>query len=151
MFTLISVGKLKESWRTVCEEYLVRLSPYVPVRVIEIAETPFGKNDDIERVKKMEAAQLIKYVKPNAYIIVLHPDAKAPSTKKFAESLEAWRRKQEVIFIIGGPLGLHESVLEKADEQLSLSPLTFTHQMTRAILLEQIYRCVMREKGKYDY
>ena len=54
-------------------------------------------------------------------------------------------------FIIGGPLGLHESVLEKADVQLSLSQLTFPHQMVRTILLEQLYRSVMIGKGKYHY
>ncbi len=151
MFTLISVGKLKDAWRDVAENYVVRLGPYLPIKVVEIPEIPFGKNDDPERIKKQEAGLLVKYLKPDAYLIVLHPQQKTFSTKQFAEALEKWRRKREVIFIIGGPHGLHESILEKSDEQLSLSPLTFTHQMTRAILLEQLYRCVMREKGKYDY
>jgi 23S rRNA (pseudouridine1915-N3)-methyltransferase len=151
MLTILSIGKLKEPWRTVCEMYVTRLGPFLPVRVIEIAETPFGKNDDIERVKKQEAQALIKLLKPAAHIIALHPAALTPTTEKFSEALEKWRRKSEIIFVIGGPHGLHESILTCADEKLSLSPLTFTHQMTRAILLEQLYRCVMREKGKYDY
>ncbi|MCX6780670.1 MAG: 23S rRNA (pseudouridine(1915)-N(3))-methyltransferase RlmH [Candidatus Magasanikbacteria bacterium] len=151
MFTIISVGKLSAPWRDVAEQYIVRLGPYLPIKVIEIAEVSFGKNDDVEKIKKQEAGLLIKYLKPDAHIIALHPDAKTPSTKKFAEQLEGWRRKREIIFMIGGPHGIHESILEKASELLSLSPLTFTHQMTRAILLEQLYRCIMREKGKYDY
>lgn len=151
MFTIISVGKLNGPWHQAAEQYLVRLAPFLPVRVIEITEVPFGKNNDVERVKKQEAGLLIKLLKPAAHVIALHPDAKPPTTKKFFENLEVWRRKQEIIFVIGGPLGLHETILERADEQLSLSPLTFTHQMTRVILLEQIYRCVMKEKGKYDY
>lgn len=151
MFTIIALGKLKDAWREIAEMYIMRLGPYLPIKVVEITEIPFGKNDEPERIKKQEAGLLIKYLKPDAHIIVLHPDAKSPSTKKFAEQLEGWRRKREIIFIIGGPHGLHESILEKANEQLSLSPLTFTHQMTRAILLEQLYRSIMREKGKYDY
>lgn len=151
MFTIVALGKLKDSWRTIAEQYITRIGPYLPIKIVEVAEIPFGKNDDPERIKKQEAGILIKYLKPDAHIIVLHPDAKTPTTKKFSELLEGWRRKREIIFLIGGPHGLHESILEKADEHLSLSPLTFTHQMTRAILLEQLYRCVMREKGKYDY
>lgn len=151
MFTIVALGKLKDAWREIAEMYITRLGPYLPIKIVEVAEVPFGKNDDPERIKKQEAGLLIKYLKPDAHIIVLHPAGKTPDTQKFAEVLEGWRRKREIIFLIGGPHGLHESILEKADEQLSLSPLTFTHQMTRAILLEQLYRCVMREKGKYDY
>lgn len=151
MFTIIAIGKLKDPWRGVCEQYVTRLGPFLPVRVIEIPEIPLSKNESPEHIKNQEAGLLIKHLKPDAYLVVLHPEAKALTTKKFVESLAAWRRKRDVIFVIGGPLGLHESILERADEQLSLSPLTFTHQMTRAILLEQIYRCVMSEKGKYDY
>lgn len=151
MMTIVSIGKLKEPWRTVCEMYVTRLGPYQPVRVVEVAESPIAKNDNSERITAEEARTIVKYMKPDAHVIALHPDARTPNTKKFADALEGWRRKQEIIFVIGGPLGLHESVLARANEQLSLSPLTFTHQMTRAILLEQIYRCVMREKGKYDY
>ncbi len=151
MITLIALGKLKDAWREIAEQYTVRLGPFLPIKIIEIPEVPFSKQEDAERVTKQEAGLLVKHLKPGAHIIVLHPDAKPPNTKQFAEKLVAWRRKREVIFIIGGPLGLHETILERADEQLSLSPLTFTHHMTRAILLEQLYRCVMREKGKYDY
>ncbi|OGH60785.1 MAG: hypothetical protein A2848_02535 [Candidatus Magasanikbacteria bacterium RIFCSPHIGHO2_01_FULL_50_8] len=152
MLTILSIGKLKEPWRAVCETYVTRLGSFLPVKIIEIQEIPLHKNDDAENIKKQEAGLLIKYLKPDAHLIALHPDAHTPSsTKKFADLLECWRRKREIIFLIGGPHGLHESLLQKADEQLSLSPLTFTHQMSRAILLEQIYRCVMREKGKYDY
>lgn len=151
MFTIIALGKLKDSWRDIAEMYIMRLGPYLPIKVIEIVEVPFGKNDEPERIKKQEAGLLIKYLKPDAHIIVLHPAGKTPDTKKLAEQLEGWRRKREIIFIIGGPHGLHESILEKANERLSLSPLTFTHQMTRALLLEQLYRSIMREKGKYDY
>lgn len=151
MFTIIALGKLKDTWREIAEMYIVRLGPFLPIKVVEIAEIPFGKNDEPERIKKQEAGLLIKYMKPDAHVVVLHPDAKPLTTEKFAVQLESWRRKREIIFIIGGPHGLHETVLEKADEKLSLSPLTFTHQMTRAILLEQLYRSIMREKGKYDY
>lgn len=151
MLTIIAIGKLKDSWRDIAELYTTRLGPFLPIKIIEIPEVPFNSPDDIERVTKQEAGALIKYLKPGAHIIVLHPTARTSNTAEFAERLTAWRRKREVIFIIGGPLGLHTSILTRADEQLSLSPLTFTHHMTRAILLEQLYRCVMREKGKYDY
>lgn len=151
MFTIIALGKLKREWREIAEMYIVRLGPYVPIRIVEVAETALAGGGDPERIKAEEARAIVKYMKPNAHVIALHPDARTPNTKKFADMLEGWRRRQEIIFVIGGPLGLHESILARANELLSLSPLTFTHQMTRAILLEQLYRCVMREKGKYDY
>lgn len=149
MFTILCVGKLKESWwRQAAEEYLKRLGPFLPVRVVEIPETPFGKNDDVERVKKDEANRLIKYLKPHTYIVALHAKTKHVA---FAERLATWQRKQEVVLVIGGPRGLHESILERANELLSLSPFTFTHQMARVILLEQIYRALLKDKNKYDY
>lgn len=151
MFTIISVGKLKPHWRELADEYITRTAPYLPIRIIEIPETPFSKNDDREKIIGDEARRLIKVLKPSAHIIAMHPSAHAPTTKQFCELAEKWRRKQEIIFVIGGPLGLDETILARADEKISLSPLTFTHQMTRVILLEQIYRSIMAEKGKYDY
>lgn len=152
MFTLLAVGSLKEPWwRAATEEYLKRLQPYAPVRIIEVPETPFAKKDDHGRVTKTEAARLIKYLKPRTHVVALSPAGTAVSARAFKEKFSTWRSSPEVLFIIGGPLGLHESILERAHETISLSPLTFTHQMVRVFLLEQFYRAIMREKNKYDY
>lgn len=151
MITLLTVGKLKESyWHEACEEYLKRLSPYLKIKVIEIPEIPFGKNIDSQKIKKEEAEKILKYIKEDSYVVALTYEGKKFSSEEFAKKLESWQQ-QNLIFIIGGPLGLHESLKNKANENLSLSPLTFTHQMARVILLEQIYRSVMMSKNKYHY
>lgn len=152
MFTIVAIGKLKEAyWRAAAEEYIMRLTPFLPVKMIEIPEEPLGAKPDRARVQKAEAVGIMKYLKPGARIVCLSPELKTDSSRGLADRVYGWRRRQEVIFVIGGPLGLHPSILEKADEKLSLSSLTFTHQMARVILLEQFYRAVMMEKNKYHY
>ena len=88
----------------------------------------------------------------NAHVVVLDEHGKTFSSQQFATQLQDLEQFHQLVFIIGGPLGLSESILKLAKLKLSLSTLTFTHQMARVFLLEQVYRAMMINMGKkYHY
>jgi len=150
---IVTVGKLKEDyWRDAEVEYLKRLSPYAKISFTELKEEAFRSEQEREAIQKKEAEKILKAVPDNSILIALHERGKEVTSPELATLLEKKTEQgQTLTFIIGGPLGLHESVLQKADQQLSLSKLTFPHNMVRTILLEQLYRSVMIGKQKYHY
>ncbi|MFA5133341.1 MAG: 23S rRNA (pseudouridine(1915)-N(3))-methyltransferase RlmH [Patescibacteria group bacterium] len=151
--TIIVLGKLKENyWRDAETEYLKRLAPFAKLKIIELREEPFSEKDALEKVKEKEAIKILKTLEKikNPHIIALDQNGTEFFSEKFSERL--YKISGEVVFILGGPLGLHGSIKNMAKEQFSLSRLTFTHQMARVILLEQIYRAAMIKSGrKYHY
>jgi 23S rRNA (pseudouridine1915-N3)-methyltransferase len=148
--TIITIGKLKESyWKEAEAEYLKRLSAFAKVEIIEHKEIPFSEKNNIESVKEKEAEIILKSIPPSSYLIALDPNGKTMTSEKLSETLISLEQNNShFTFIIGGPLGLHESILKKSTLSLSLSSLTFTHQMTRIFLLEQLYRAYMIKSGK---
>lgn len=148
--TIISIGKLKESyWREAEAEYLKRLSAFAKVELIEHKEISFGDKDNTESIKEKEAVIILDSITESSYIIALDPQGKDTTSEALSKKISDLElTTSHLTFIIGGPLGLHESVFKKTNLKLSLSPLTFTHQMTRVILLEQIYRAYMIKSGK---
>jgi len=155
--TLLVVGKLKENyWRQAEAEYLKRLSAFVKFEIVELKEESFTEKDKPETVKEKEAKkiteQLIK-IKPD-HLIALDSKGKQFSSEQLSQQLNHLTTKSfnNITIIIGGPLGLNSSILQSANLQLSLSSLTFTHQMARIILEEQLYRAFMiKENRKYHY
>lgn len=151
---IIVLGKLKEKyWRDAEAEYLKRLKSYAKIKIIELPEEAFRESDEREKIKMKEAEKIQKYIQPDNVIIALHEYGKQYTSKEFAKFLEEHStRGESIIFIIGGPLGLHSSILDQTHFQISLSELTFPHQMVRTILLEQLYRSGTILQGKqYHY
>lgn len=153
---LLCVGKIKEKfYRDAIAEYEKRLSRYGRLSIIEVADekTPDHSSDAEElRIKEKEAARLLLHIRDNDYVIALAIDGKAYASEAFAEHLEylAVNGKSNLVFVIGGSLGLHPSVLSRSDERLSFSAMTFPHQLMRVILLEQLYRsCRIRNHEPY--
>lgn len=144
--TLITVGKIKEKYlRDAITEYTKRLSKYCRLEIIEVADekTPDHAGAALENdVKAREAERIVRYVREDAYVITLEIKGKLLSSEELAEKIEnlGTRGESNVVFIIGGSLGLGEEVLKRADFALSFSKMTFPHQLMRVILLEQIYR-----------
>lgn len=140
--TIITIGKLKESyWKEAETEYLKRLSPYTHINLIEHKEISFSHKDKRETVIHKEAELILSTIPQSTYIIALDKDGVMPTSNTLASTIESTKQEySHITFIIGGPLGLHESILKKAHTSYSLSSLTFTHQMARIILLEQLYR-----------
>lgn len=151
---IIVLGRLKEAyWKASETEYLKRLKPYAKVEILELTEEPFREGDNPEKIKIKEAEKIQKLLGENTFVIALHERGKEYTSPLFAKFLEAnSTRGETIVFVIGGPLGLHESIVNIAHQQISLSQLTFPHQMVRTILLEQLYRAttILNEK-KYHY
>ena len=154
---LIVLGKLKETfWQEAEAEYLKRLKPYAKITIYELKEESFSDKDNIEIIKQQEAEKVINALNKikDTFIIVLDEHGKQFSSTDFAKQISQLTNQQvsSFTFIIGGPLGLSESVLKLARLKFSLSSMTFTHQMARVFLLEQIYRAICINNGKrYHY
>jgi 23S rRNA (pseudouridine1915-N3)-methyltransferase len=144
--TLVTVGKIKEKFYSeAIAEYSKRLSRYCKLEIVEVADekTPDNASEVMEtQIKLKEAERILKYVKEDSYCIALAIDGRKYNSVDFARHIEKLgvSGRSNIAFIIGGSLGLHESVLKRADEKISFSDMTFPHQLMRVILLEQIYR-----------
>jgi len=128
-------------------EYEKRLSPFFKLESLTL---PASKSDDREKSQTEEATQILKKLDRDAHIIALSHTAKQLSSEDFANLLKERRDHGpgRIQFLIGGSHGLHKSVLEKAHQTLSLSKMTFTHEMVRVFLKEQLYRAATILAGK---
>lgn len=152
--TVLSVGKIKESYFVNgIKEYEKRLKRYCKLEIIEVSDekTP-DKASELEKaqIKEKEGERLNKYIKEDAYVIVLAIEGKQIDSIELSKKLEKLTVDgiSHIIFIIGGSLGLDKKIMERADFKLSFSLMTFPHQMMRMILLEQIYRGYRIMKGE---
>ncbi|MEK7625334.1 MAG: 23S rRNA (pseudouridine(1915)-N(3))-methyltransferase RlmH [Patescibacteria group bacterium] len=153
---LIVVGKLKEEyWREAEKEYLKRLKSSNELVIHEIKEESFTEKDPVGMIKEKEGKKILETLGKirDSLVVALEEKGKQFDSEGFAKNLSNWAGlSHSVTFIIGGPLGLSREVVAKANMTMSLSPLTFTHQMARVILLEQIYRAMMiASNRKYHY
>ncbi len=152
--TIVAVGKLKGWADEGCEDYLQRLRRYFPVELIEVAEEDMNRRST-EEVLDAEAGRLSKHIPPEAYVIALDRErGQMISSEKLAERLESLgvSGRSSVVFVVGGPLGLSEELVRRADAAMSFGPVTLPHALARVVLLEQIYRAVKIERGeKYHW
>lgn len=142
---IVAVGSIKEKFfKDAVSEYAKRLSRYVKLNIIEVKDekTPaMASALEEEKIKEVEAERILSKL-PNSYVVALTIDGKKYSSEELAKRMGKYDilSKGNLSFIIGGSLGLHKSVIDRADEKLSFSEMTFPHQLMRVILLEQIYR-----------
>ncbi len=144
------LGKTKENFLSEgINEYAKRLKHYTTISVKLIKSRLTGRFDD-NTIKEKEGDLLLKNVSRNSYLVVLDSGGRQISSEGLADLITTWEieGKNTVTFLIGGPLGLSRSVLQKADMILSLSRLTFTHDMTRLLLFEQLYRAYTIKRGE---
>jgi 23S rRNA (pseudouridine1915-N3)-methyltransferase len=153
-FQIITVGKLKEKHlKDGIAEYLKRLQRYAVVEIVEVADeqTPDGASEAEEaQIKAKEAQRIQKYIKEDTYLIALAIEGKMFSSEQLAEKIDSLvvSGKSHVTMVIGGSLGLDDSILKQADLLLSFSKMTFPHQLMRLILVEQLYRSYRIIKGE---
>lgn len=144
--SIICIGKLKEKyWRDASDEYEKRLARYCRLDVRELKEASLpakASAADEEKVREKEGKAVLAAIWEGSYVITLEIDGQALSSEEFAVHIDKLgvRGKSSIVFVIGGSLGLSEDVSRRADMKLSFSKMTFTHQMMRPVLLEQIYR-----------
>lgn len=148
---IIAVGKIKEDYvKSATNEYIKRLSPYYRVSVVEIPAEQIYDETLAEKYKEVEADKILSSIKKDSYIVTLEIQGKMLSSEQFAEKLKEITTSgiNELIFIIGGANGLHKKVSDVSDFKLSISKMTFTHQLMRMILAEQIYRASKINAGE---
>ncbi len=144
--TIVAVGKLKGKYlKEGISEYSKRLSRFCELQIIEVEDEQAPENLSVsqeEQVKRREAERIIKRVKEGSVLIVLDLKGKKLSSEEFSDKLNSFfiSGKSHITFVIGGSLGLDEELVRKADFSLSLSDMTFPHQLARLILLEQVFR-----------
>ena len=144
--TIITVGKIKEKFLSdAINEYSKRLGKYAILEIIEVPDEKTDENrsqNEEKLVKAKEGNRILKYIKDNQYVITLEINGKMLDSIELSQKIESLgiEGKSNIVFIIGGSLGLDERISQRADFKLSFSKMTFPHQLMRVILLEQIYR-----------
>ena len=143
---IFSIGKIKEKYlKDGINEYLERIKPYSQIEIIEVNDEPIVDNPHPSEIKKaidIEGSRVLKLLKPNDYLIGLDLNKKEMTSPEFAEFLNKKfvSGGSNISFVIGGSYGLSDELKQRCNDSISLSKMTFLHQMTRLILLEQIYR-----------
>jgi len=156
--TIVSVGKLKEKyWNDALAEFQKRLSAYTKLNIVTILEEKMPENpSDATRDKILakETGRLIQIIPKNSYVILLDLQGKEISSPSLAAKIQQLTVEghSHLTFVIGGPFGYTDDLRKLADFRWSFSPLTFTHQMIKVMLVEQIYRAfkIMRNE-KYHH
>ena len=144
--TVIAVGKIKEKFfRDAIDEYSKRLSKYVKLEIVSVDDemTPDGASETlVQEILLKEGKRILSKVNDSDVVCTLEIKGKKLTSEGLADWIDkqATYGKSSICFIIGGSLGLHESVTKRADMHLSFSDMTFPHQLMRVVLLEQIYR-----------
>ena len=142
--TILAVGKLKEDYlKKAAARFSEEISRQCGFSVLEVPDEN-TENRTAESVKQTEGEGILKRIRPEQYVVALAIDGKYRTSDDFAAFLKDCGRngRDDLVFIIGGSLGLSPEVLKRANEKLSFSPMTFPHQLMRIMLLEQISNCV---------
>ena len=144
--TIIAVGKLKEKYlEHAIDEYKKRLGRYCKLDIIEVPDekTPDNASEKEEdQIRDREGKRIMSKIRDNAFVIAMDLKGKSLSSVEFSELLDncGTYGNSNIMFVIGGSLGISEEVLKRADYKLCFSKMTFPHQLFRVMLMEQIYR-----------
>lgn len=156
--TVVCAGRIKEKYLSAgIAEFLKRLRPFAQVEIREIHEEKMPDEPseaEKEQVLRREGEKLLKLVPAGSYLFVLDVHGRERSSEELASRLDklGLSGQSNITFLIGGAFGLSREVRAAADERLSFSQLTFTHQMVRLLLVEQIYRAFKINRGeKYHW
>lgn len=140
---IIAVGKIKEQYlKEALKEYEKRLSSFCSFSVIEVQAEQINDESMVEKYKEIEAQRIMQHIKQDSYIITLEIKGKMYSSEEFAKKIKDISNSgiNDTTFVIGGANGLANNISDISSLKLSFSKMTFTHQMIRLILEEQIYR-----------
>ncbi len=140
MIKIVCVGRIKDrNLKNLIDDYASKISHYHRLEMIEVKDESIGSDE--KAVLSVEADRILEKIRDDECVILLDLHGKSIDSLSLAEKLDKlFIRNPRIVFVIGGSLGLDDRLRRRADESLKLSDLTFLHQMTRLILLEQIYR-----------
>lgn len=149
--TLLTVGKTDKDWvRQGMDIYISRLKHYIPFSVVEIPELRNVSALTKDQIKVREGELILKNIRPSDDVILLDERGKEYTSVELAKVIQdkiSYTGK-DMVYIIGGAYGFSEAVYQRADSRISLSRMTFSHQMVRAIFVEQIYRAFTIMRGE---
>lgn len=154
--SVLCVGKLKESyWRDACAEYQKRLGAYCRMQIVEVAEERIVENPSASQIAstiEAEGRRLMSHIDNDTLVVALCIEGKELDSLQLSRYLQKATvdGTSKIAFVIGGSWGLSETVKSRAALRLSMSPMTFPHQLARVMTLEQIYRAFqISSGGKY--
>ena len=131
------------------DDYVSRICHYLPFAITVIPELKNTKNMTEEQQKIREGELILQKIQPSDTVVLLDEHGKEFRSIEFADWLQKKQNTaRRLVFVIGGPYGFSESIYKRADELLSLSKMTFSHQMVRLLFVEQIYRACTIIKGE---
>lgn len=147
---LIIVGRTaNKHFAAGIDDYAERIVHYMPFSITTIPELRATKNLSEEQQKQAEGEQILRLLQPSDTVVLLDEHGKELRSIELADWLEKKRNTaRRLVFVIGGPYGFSSAVYERANEKLSLSRLTFSHQMVRLVFTEQLYRACTIIKGE---
>lgn len=155
--TILAVGKLKEKYLVQgMQEFIKRLKPYCSLEILEVSENALPERFSVAQLQEhleIEAQKILKLVPERAYMFLLDLHGQQLSSEALATQIDGLTNNySQFVFVIGGAFGVGESLRKRADYRWSFSQLTFTHQMIRLLLIEQVYRAFKISKGeKYHW
>ena len=149
--TLLTVGKTDKDWvKQGIDIYASRMKHYFPFSIVEIPELKNASSLSQDQIKTKEGELILKNIKPTDDVILLDERGREFSAMEFAKVLQdkiSYTGK-DIVFVIGGAYGFSEAVRQRSNSKISLSRMTFSHQMVRAIFVEQLYRAFTIMKGE---
>ena len=147
---LLQVGKtVNKHFTAGISDYAERISHYMPFDIITIPELKNTKNLTEERQKAAEGDLILRQLQPSDHVVLLDEHGLELRSVELARWLQQKQQSaRRLVFVIGGPYGFSPAVYQRANEQLSLSRLTFSHQMVRLVFTEQLYRACTIIKGE---
>lgn len=142
---LAVIGKTDAGYFTdAINEYRNRLVHYIPFEMVVIPDVKNVKNLSVDQQKEKEGDLILKFLQPGDYLVLLDEKGKEFSSMQFAAYIERKTHSvpKRLVFLVGGPYGFSEPVYQAAQEKVSLSKMTFSHQMIRLLFIEQLYRAM---------
>lgn len=143
-FRFVWVGKTKDrNWLALQDEYLQRLSHFIRCEIVEV------RDGNQPNIKETECKRILEKLNPTSFVCLMDVTGRGLASVDLAREVERWQNAahKEIVFVIGGADGVASDVARRADDVLSLSFMTFTHEMARVVMLEQLYRALTIVKG----
>ena len=145
MIKLICIGKNKDaSLKSLEKEFSKRCSSFSKIDIIEVKDEPtlhMERENEVSRIQELEANRVLKHIKENDFVVLLDLHGQMMDSIEFSKKIDQWQSQgKHLVFVIAGSLGPHKSLVKRAQYRWKLSDLTFTHLMTRVLVLEQMYR-----------
>lgn len=146
---IILLGKDKDRWLSdALDEYLKRLAPFCRLEILQLSDISIKQTGNSQLVIQKEGEKVLEQIVEDDYVILLDEQGEQKSSLEFSQFLTKLSDRKRIVFVIGGVYGTSKQLSLRAHFRMSLSRLTFTHRMSRLILIEQIYRAMMISSGR---